>query len=158
MFRRIQPSQKNSANVNDHDEIQSLPTRPGCYAVIRDKQVLYVGASSDLRERCYRFIGKGKRADRRYFWIWRYFKTSPQFTTTITRCLPPVALSCNHQFQPSSYWIFSFERIADEERTKCRRKITVRNVLIADIDADQTCNACPEFAVLTFKLLICTQN
>lgn len=79
-------------------------------------------------------------------------KTSPQFTTTITSCLPPVALSSNHHFQQSSSsLIVSYERIADEERTKCRRKITVRNVLIADIDADQTCNACPEFAVLTFK-------
>jgi len=72
MFRRIHPSQKNSANVNDHAEMQSLPTRPGYYAVIRDKQVLYVGASSDLRERCHRFIGKGEIADRLYFWIWRY--------------------------------------------------------------------------------------
>lgn len=29
-------------------------------------------------------------------------KTSPQFTTMITGCLPPVALSCNHQLQQSS--------------------------------------------------------
>jgi len=72
MFRRIHPSQKNSANVNDHAEMQSLPTRPGCYAVIHDKQVLYVGASSNLRERCHRFIGKGEIADRLYFWLWRY--------------------------------------------------------------------------------------
>lgn len=72
MFRRIHPSQKNSVNVHDRAEMQSLPTRPGCYAVIRDEQVLYVGASSNLRERCYRFISKGERADRLYFWLWRY--------------------------------------------------------------------------------------
>ncbi len=35
-------------------------------------------------------------------WISPYYKTLPQFTTTITRCLPPVALSCNHQLQQSS--------------------------------------------------------
>jgi hypothetical protein len=72
MFRRIHPSQKNSASVNDRAEMQSLPTRPGCYAVIRDKQVLYVGASSVLRERCHRFICTGEKADRLYFWVWRY--------------------------------------------------------------------------------------
>lgn len=63
-----------------------------------------------------------------------------------------VSFLLNAQFQqPSCYLIVSFERITGEERTKCRRKITVRNALIADIDADQTCNACPEYAVLTFK-------
>jgi hypothetical protein len=34
--------------------------------------------------------------------LYRHSKTSPQFTAMITVCLPPVALSCNHQFQHSS--------------------------------------------------------
>lgn len=72
MFRRIHPSQKNSVSVHSRFEMQSLPTRAGCYAVIRHKQVLYVGASSNLRKRCHRFINKGEPADRLYFWIWRY--------------------------------------------------------------------------------------
>ena len=70
MFRRIHPSQKNSINIHDRAAMQSLPTRPGCYALIRAKQVLYVGASGNLRERCYRFINKGESADRLYFWLW----------------------------------------------------------------------------------------
>lgn len=72
MFRRIHPSQKNSISVHDRAELQSLPTRPGCYALLRDEQVLYVGASGNLRERCYRFMNKGERSDRLYFWPWRY--------------------------------------------------------------------------------------
>lgn len=72
MFRRIHPCQNNSVNVHNRTEMQSLPTRSGCYAVIRERQVLYVGASSNLRTRCYRFLRKGEKTDRLYFWLWRY--------------------------------------------------------------------------------------
>jgi hypothetical protein len=72
MFRRIHPSKKNSVSVHSRAEMQSLPTRAGCYAVIRDKQVLYVGASNNLRKRCHRYSKKGEPIDRLYFWIWRY--------------------------------------------------------------------------------------
>ena len=72
MFRRLHPSRKRSVNINCRAEMRSLPERPGCYAVIRDKQVLYVGASSNLRERCSRLTGKGDASDRLYFWLWRF--------------------------------------------------------------------------------------
>ena len=59
MFRRIHQSQKNSANLNDHNEMQSLPTRPGCYAVMRDKQVLYVAPRVILENDAVDSLAKG---------------------------------------------------------------------------------------------------
>ena len=49
-------------------------------------------------------------------------KTSPQFTTTINRCVPPVALSCNHQLQQSSSLLgVSFEREAAIQFRRLRK-------------------------------------
>lgn len=71
MFRFIHPSMTHNALLTCKAEMDSLPTASGCYAVIRGVNVIYVGASSNIRKRCKRFINKGDVVDRLYFWITR---------------------------------------------------------------------------------------